>query len=265
MTTPLPRDVAVLLDMENLFGGHHRDVTSAPVREVVRASGEFVRRHGLGGLVASARAYSDWSRPEMGAYRRAMLESGVEPVQVFSFGQGVKNAADMEMVVDALRIAADCPWVGVFVLATGDAGFVPLVRRLHALGKHVVLVSTTGPDAGGVSPLLRAVVDHHHVVALPQAGTSPAIRAVPAAGGPPAASPPPASPPPASAGLHEYRSAALRLVAENPAVLVDGAVHGSRLGTLLRRAVPHRSYTDFGYRSLAKFVEEGCGLRFHRP
>ena len=57
----------------------------------------------------------------------------------------------------------------------------------------------------------------------------------------------------------------LFLVAENPAVLVDGAVHGSRLGVLLRRTMPHRSYTDFGYRSLAKFVEEGCGLRLHRP
>lgn len=255
MPTPLPRDVAVLLDLENLFGGHHRDVTSAPVREVVRASGEFVRRSGLGGLIASARAYSDWSRPEMGAYRRAMLESGVEPVQVFSFGQGVKNAADMEMVVDALRIASDCPWVGVFVLVTGDAGFVPLVRRLHSLGKHVVLVSTTGHHAGGVSPLLRSVVDHHHVVELPEAAPDPAKSG--------ALAPQPSAAVPA--GLQEYRATALRLVAENPAVLVEGAVHGSRLGALLRRTVPHRSYTDFGYRTLAKFVEEGCGLRLHRP
>ncbi|KUG61785.1 MULTISPECIES: NYN domain-containing protein [Kocuria] len=259
MPTPLRRDVAVLLDLENLFGGHHQDVRSAPVREIVRGSGEFVRRNGLGGLVASARAYSDWSRPEMGAYRRTMLESGVEPVQVFSFGQGIKNAADMEMVVDALRIASDCPWVGVFVLATGDAGFVPLVRRLHSLGKHVVLVTTTGRNAGGVSPLLRSVVDHHHVVELAEPVTAPARTVAPVEV--PAPQPPPVAP----AGLQEYRSAAMRLVAENPAVLVDGAVHGSRLGVLLRRTMPHRSYTDFGYRSLAKFVEEGCGLRLHRP
>lgn len=163
------------------------------------------------------------------------------------------------MVVDALRIAGDCPWVGVFVLVTGDAGFVPLVRRLHALGKHVVLVSATGQNAGGVSPLLRSVVDHHHVVELPEPAPAPAKSVVPAT------SPAPLPPPVAPAGLHEYRTTALRLVAENPAVLVDGAVHGSRMGVLLRRTMPHRSYTDFGYRTLAKFVQDGCGLRLHRP
>ena len=122
-----------------------------------------------------------------------------------------------------------------------------------------MLVSTTGPNAGGVSPLLRSVVDHHHVVELPEPAASPAKSVATAKA--PAPQPPPVPP----AGLHEYRTAALRLVAENPAVLVDGAVHGSRMGLLLRRTMPHRSYTDFGHRSLAKFVEEGCGLRLHRP
>ena len=63
-----------------------------------------------------------------------------------------------------LEVAQDAPWVWVFVIVTGDGGFAPPIRRLHALNKYVVVVSTTAPNASIVNPLLKAVADEYHQI-----------------------------------------------------------------------------------------------------
>ncbi len=166
--TPPRRNVAVFLDMENLYGGVAGHPTSVPVGPIMKDISQLVRESGVGALTAVARAYANWGRVEMGTYRRQLLGHGVEPVQIFSFSQDIKNAADIELVVDALRIAADAPWIEVFVIVSGDGGYVPLVRRLHALGKYVIVVTTSGPDVGAVSSMLRSAADQVHVVPVPE-------------------------------------------------------------------------------------------------
>ncbi|WP_367281515.1 NYN domain-containing protein [Paeniglutamicibacter sulfureus] len=56
----------------------------------------------------------------------------------------------------------------MFVIATGDGGFIPLVRRLHALNKYVVVVSTDDPESGVVNALLKTVADEYHQVPMSQ-------------------------------------------------------------------------------------------------
>ncbi|RJU01056.1 NYN domain-containing protein [Arthrobacter frigidicola] len=169
-----------------------------------------------------------------------------------SFSQDVKNAADIELVVDALRVAAEAPWIEVFVIVSGDGGYVPLVRRLHALGKYVIVVTTSGPDVGAVSSMLRSAADQFHVVAVPEPpAPAPAVPA-------PAAQP---APPPT---LAEYREAILSLVGADPELLIDGRVNGARLGMLLRKRWPGTTSKSFQYRSLGALVEENCGLRMIR-
>ncbi len=250
--TPPRRNVAVFLDMENLYGGVSGHPTSVPVGSIIKEVGRLVRDSGVGALTAVARAYANWGRAEMGAYRRQLLGHGVEPVQIFSFNQDIKNAADIELVVDALRVAAEAPWIDVFVIVSGDGGYVPLVRRLHALGKYVIVVTTSGPDVGAVSGMLRSAADQFHVVALPEPPAS--APAAPAA----AVQPPP---PPS---LAEYREAILSLVGADPELLIDGLVNGARLGMLLRKRWPETTSKSFQYRSLGTLVEENCGLRMIR-
>ncbi|WP_269823055.1 NYN domain-containing protein [Arthrobacter sp. MSA 4-2] len=237
--TPPRRNVAVFLDMENLYGGVAGHPTSVPVGSILKDIGQLVRDSGVGALTAVARAYANWGRAEMGTYRRQLLGHGVEPVQIFSFSQDIKNAADIELVVDALRVAAEAPWIEVFVIVSGDGGYVPLVRRLHALGKYVIVVTTSGPDVGAVSSMLRSAADQFHVVAVPE---------------------PPAPPP----TLAEYREAILSLVGADPELLIDGRVNGARLGMLLRKRWPGTTSKSFQYRSLGALVEENCGLRMIR-
>ena len=186
---PPRRNVAIFLDVENLFGGYHRDVTAVRFGEVIRGIEKIVRGSGIGGRTAVARAYANWAHPDMAGYKREIQEHGIKPVQVFSFEKSVKNAADIELCVDVLEVAQDAPWVEVFVIVTGDGGFVPLIRRLHAVNKYVVVVSTTAPNAGIVNPLLKAVADEYHQIdveaSLPVQGkvaaAPPVVRVVPAA------------------------------------------------------------------------------------
>ncbi len=169
MPVPSPprRNIAVFIDMENLFGGYGGDdVGSLPLGSIMGDILDAVRALGVGSLVAVSRAYANWSNPSMAAYRREILEQGIEPVQVFSFHHMVRNAADIELVVDALEVATDSPHVEVFVIVTGDGGFVPLIRRLHRLGRFVIVATTDAASAGAVSTLLRAVADHAHVIEL---------------------------------------------------------------------------------------------------
>jgi hypothetical protein len=63
-----------------------------------------------------------------------------------------------------MSLATEAPWIEVFVIVSGDGGFVPLIRRLHALGKFVIVVANTKETT---NKLLQAVADHFHFVGNP--------------------------------------------------------------------------------------------------
>ena len=108
----LPRhNVAMFIDLENLFGGYGRDVTTVPLGKLAAGVEVALRTSGLGAGRAVARAYANWGHPDMGVYRREVQASGIEPIQVFAFDAAVKNAADIELCVDALEVAHDSPWL----------------------------------------------------------------------------------------------------------------------------------------------------------
>ena len=163
---PPSRNVAIFIDMENLFGGYAGEVGQVPITAILDDIRNLVTEQlNVGSAIAVTRAYANWSDYRLGKYRREMMEHGVEPVQVFSFGQAVKNAADIEMVVDVLEVADRSPHVEVFVLVSGDGGFVPLIRRLHALGKYVVVATTESRSDKSASKLLKSVADYFLVSA----------------------------------------------------------------------------------------------------
>ena len=323
------------MDMENLFGGAKGDVTSVPIATIVADVERLARDLGVGSLTALVRAYANWGRTDMAVYRRELLANGVEPVQIFSFNQDVKNAADIEMVVDVLEVAAEAPWVDVFVIVSGDGGFVPLIRRLHTLGKYVIVVTTSHSAAGGGNMFLKAAADHFHEVQVPEPNkkptvgdttvavsrpapqfvvkpvpkistktvtkpavkpatrpvlktvtkpvTKPAVKPVtrpvlktvakpvtkqtvkPVTGTTGRARPADVPAVPRGPSAKDYQESVHALVRKHPDVMVEGLVHGSRLGALLRERWPGYSHKDFGYSGLERFIQERCGLTPYRP
>lgn len=254
-------NTAVFIDLENLFGGYAKDVASVPLSELARELKGLLRRGGRT-RITSFRAYANWARPAMMAYQKDLMSNGIEAIQIFSHYRNVKNAADIQLVVDALAEAQDRPATDTFVIVTGDGGFVPLARRLRQLDKHVIVASTDLPEAGTVSELLRSAADEYHELAVTRGAPEPPAVARPAQ--PPA---PQTSAPrqPAAPTLEQYRDEIKAVVKRKRELLVDGSVDGSRLGQHLRTKWPRTTFKDFGAATLGGFVEQHCGLAMHRP
>ena len=87
------------------------------------------------GRVTICRAYSDWSGPVKN--KDALLKMGIEPIHHFRPLKGKKNSSDIAMAVDGMEIAYSRP-VDIFVIASSDSDFIPLVRKLRSMGKTVI-------------------------------------------------------------------------------------------------------------------------------
>ena len=239
---PPSRTACVLIDMENLFGGYSGTVSGVPIRQILREIDEIMETINIHSMRAVTRAYANWSDGRLASYRLEMMENGVEPVQVFSFSTAVKNAADIELVVDAMSLASEAPWIEVFVIVSGDGGFVPLIRKLHQLGKFVIVIANTRETT---NKLLKAVADHFHFV-----GT----QVDPSEGG---SDLPPDLPPRADV-VRRIRS----ILKATPGLLSeDGLVlRGAALGQQLRQEIPGFTGAHYGG-SLIDLASEAAGRK----
>ena len=276
------RNVAVFIDLENMFGGYNNGVSGVPLSRMLREIRQFVEGLEIGSSAATTKAYANWMVAGMATYRREMLENAVEPVQIFSYaGAGKnpeesrrknaeegrrKNAADVQIVVDALSVAVEAPWVDVFVIVSGDGDFIPLVRRLQYLGKYVIGVTLTGAGAGGVSALLRSNADHYFEVAAgaPRTATGATSSSTNTAAQTNESNLTPL-PSDRIPTVDEYVQSVKEIVQHNPKMMRGDEVSGALLGNSLRTLWPRASFSTYGFKTLGDFVDNKCGLKIYRP
>lgn len=150
------RNVAVFIDAENLFKGYGKlDIPDVSMEDILKQLESAAALAADAGSIAVSRAYADWNALGLEDYRRDVERAGVQTVQVFSVSKAEKNAADIVLVVDCLRVAAELEQIEVFIIVSADGDFVPLVRRLHELDKYVV--GATLPDHRANNVLEREV------------------------------------------------------------------------------------------------------------
>jgi uncharacterized LabA/DUF88 family protein len=197
------RNVAVFIDAENLFKGYGKlEIPDISMEQILEQLETAAAREAGAGSIALARAYADWGALGLEDYRRDVERAGVETVQVFSVSKAEKNAADIVLVVDALRAAADLEQLEVFVVVSADGDFVPLVRRLHELDKYVIGATLAEHPVNNV---LEREVDQY--VPLKVKPTPPAAALQPLFSGDPTSAPAvPARKPPRSSTTPEPRS-----------------------------------------------------------
>lgn len=81
------------------------------------------------------RAYGNWARDNLKAWKGKLHEFAIQPVQQFNHSTG-KNAADIALAIDAMELLyTQKP--DAFCLASSDADFTPLVMKLKANGPEV--------------------------------------------------------------------------------------------------------------------------------
>lgn len=132
------QNTAIFYDIENLIGGY-----SDPESIVKEISLKDIlhKIHGIEfvGGIGIQRAYANWSDPRLKAMGNEINQLGIEPIQVFGLSKNQKkNAADIQLAVDAVDLAYIRPWLDVFVIISGDGGFSALAKKLHECGRKVV-------------------------------------------------------------------------------------------------------------------------------
>ena len=166
--------VAVYLDFENMVHGAGAGLPGQS--EPIPAAALTQLCRGFYGNASIRRAYADWASPAYGRYQPALVDNGVDLIQITRTARG-KNAADIRMAVDAMEVLITHPDIEVFILVTGDSDYSPLVHRLREFGKHVVGVGTEA----SASQRLVAVCSEYKfwgtIVADVEPATRPAVTA----------------------------------------------------------------------------------------
>ncbi|MBU0755972.1 MAG: NYN domain-containing protein [Planctomycetes bacterium] len=88
------------------------------------------------GKILYKRAYANWNRYTK--YRRAFHEASIDLFDIPQKNQSGKNSADIQMVIDAMELCYSKEHIEVFVLASGDSDFSPLVSKLRENDKYVI-------------------------------------------------------------------------------------------------------------------------------
>ena len=150
-------NIAVLIDFENIN-------SLVDVKTVLRMSEER-------GSVVAKKAFGNWSEDSIQQAQTELAKLGFELVHQVGIGKG-RNGTDMKLVIDTMDLLHDKQQpVDEFVLATGDADFVPLVIRLRSAGK--VVVAAGRPEV--TSNLLKTTVDEFVPIGRQAIDTPPDI------------------------------------------------------------------------------------------
>ncbi|GAA2165307.1 OST-HTH/LOTUS domain-containing protein [Humibacillus xanthopallidus] len=87
------------------------------------------------GVASVKRIYGDWTTPQLGRWKAALLDHSIQPIQQFAYTSG-KNATDSAMIIDAMDLLYTGTFSG-FCLVSSDSDFTRLASRIRESGKRV--------------------------------------------------------------------------------------------------------------------------------
>ena len=151
--------LALFVDHENVAIGA-RDIgyrfEVAPLLEALAERGRLVVR----------RAYADWNLFKDD--RRGMVDANIELIEIPQRSDSVrKNAADIQMAVDAMELAFTRDFVSTFVIVSGDSDFTPLVSKLRELNKRVIGVGLKGSTSAMLPPACDEFIFYDRLDGVP--------------------------------------------------------------------------------------------------
>ena len=224
------------------------------------------------GRLITRRAYADWNlfRDD----RRGMVDANVELIEIPQRGDSIrKNAADIQMAVDAMELALTRDFVSTFVIVSGDSDFTPLVGKLRELNKRVIGVGVKGSTSAMLPGACDEFLFYDRLDGVPRldgrgvgGGESSGGRKGRAkstsgsrrgggqgsasAGGAPAASEEPSS----GSDLRNLERLVTRTLSGLQASSTDGVVLSSNLKRALLRKDPTFAEQDYGFRGFREML-----------
>ncbi|MDB5236302.1 MAG: hypothetical protein JWR44_3295 [Hymenobacter sp.] len=137
--SPTSPYAAVFIDFENVYyflKNHFHDPPDLNdiVLDIIRSLRQQLSEKGLDSLISYA--YADFERLAT-APQGALYLMGVSTRNVL--GTDHKNAADMQLCIDALEVMYTRPDIGTFVLVAGDRDYIPVLQHLRRQARQVLV------------------------------------------------------------------------------------------------------------------------------
>jgi uncharacterized LabA/DUF88 family protein len=259
-------NVAIFYDIENLLKGYNFSqdlISNLSLKEIVNLINETNEL----GKIAVQRAYANWSDPRLGNMRKEINELGIDPIQVFGFSRDhKKNAADIQLAIDAIDLAHIRPNIEIYVIVSGDGGFAALAKKLHEYGKTVIACAYPNMS----NRILKAVCDVFIPIPDPelinperqslnttdtnksQVNDPKVVRLIPKIRELMTNNP------------HDgiaLTKALLRLFAEDTnlrRIMMEGGIYLSTIREAVRYAIPNFQQSHFGFPKFTEFLQYVC-------
>ncbi|MWV11984.1 NYN domain-containing protein [Pseudomonas sp. R-28-1W-6] len=180
-TSRQQKHLAVLIDADN--------ASAAIVEGLFEEIAKF-------GIASVKRIYGDWTGPQLGGWKKVLLEYSIQPMQQFAYTTG-KNATDSTLIIDAMDLLYTRRFDG-FCLVSSDSDFTRLAARLREEGLEVIGFGeqkTPKPFVSACDKFIYTELlrDDAEPAEVEAPASAPAVAPVTAApGGKPAAQPAPA-------------------------------------------------------------------------
>jgi len=114
--------IALFIDCENIS---HKHISS--IIEELASYGEVNIR----------KAYGDWKNPTLNGWNEKLFDYSLEPIHQPPYTT-TKNASDIKMTVDIMKILCQNDKINYVALATSDSDFTPLVTEIKSQGIQVI-------------------------------------------------------------------------------------------------------------------------------
>lgn len=228
--------LAVLIDADNASA------------DIVEGLFEEIAKYGIASV---KRIYGDWTGPQLGGWKKTLLDYSIQPIQQFAYTSG-KNATDSALIIDAMDLLYTRRFDG-FCLVSSDSDFTRLAARLREEGQEVIGFGQQKTP----KPFVKACDKFIYTELLRSepapAETPPAPQVVVAA---PANSTPakPASPAPATPVKQKAPLDFIAKVIEDNSD-EDGWVHLGALGQNLSKLRPDFDSRLYGYAKLSGLIK----------
>jgi uncharacterized LabA/DUF88 family protein len=136
----LDNNVALFIDYENVYWSMKNNYMLVP--QAGRLVDLVKQEANKEGQIVMALAYADFDQPEFKGLQTELQRKSVEPRHVFSksVSESIrKNAADIELSLDALELMYTRDDIDTYILVCGDRDLIQLIRKLHTRNKRVVV------------------------------------------------------------------------------------------------------------------------------
>lgn len=224
------------------------------------------------GTASVRRIYGDWTQPNLGPWKKCLLEHSIQPVQQFAYTTG-KNATDGAMIIDAMDLLYTGRFDG-FCLVSSDSDFTRLAVRIREQGLTVYGFGerkTPRPFVSAcdkfyyfnalepIPPIDEAPPLNSADAVADTAARRPPVPATPAVGvgAPPTTATAVSGAAPSGPATGRLDGKALRILAM--AVIAcaddDGQANLANVGTYLSKQSPDFNAANYGFSKLRELAE----------